>query len=751
MVWRMFNKKLIFGIISLFLFIPILNGKSTLNSNYNYQNFILRRVRGGLIFPEQRAYYIKILSYCSIPLTEENIQLLHNLNNAAHKAGFEPDYLFGYSLPALAKAGILTGANLSQIVELGKASYEAGFKPYYLFEYSLPALAEAGILTIDNLSEVGNKLVELGKASYEAGFEPYYLFEYSLPALARAGILTVANLSQIVELGKEVYSYQADYKLFVDKIPALLEKGFNLSDILPGGNFYQKIMLFVKSSGRYFTNNVSFLDTLTPENIEEEIDSVLEYFEKLGRPLYLPKLYSTYRSLDEASGEELLREFNDYYYKQLNGIKAEDSRLPEEIKEEVNFYIIGSTNLTLEEYRDTLSRFGGQEIPEPNFRADFEMNLNLSEIMSNLDEDDINYFSEKIDWLKEIINVPLSNYIAEVLARFYTHFLIQKQIPSSCPELAEFVNIVARDNIVTEAIANKDTEGIKNRIIEIIEEGDFQEAGIVSEIFEAFSSNEDGVIPSVGMLRSLIRLKIAQMYATDRLMKGKIDNLINSKQAIQEGRLRGQELYGLVSDLIEVLTEIKPQAVGELRKRIDQAVEMDKITQLLKGFSTPEGKDVEEVRVLASKTDLDYFYGYFGENCTSSNPEELLNPHFTPLRIITSKGIEGAIYTLTYTIDGKKSLLIVGIEPQSGLVSRIDPQEFTQKLLEKIIEEVAIKGGYEQVLIATNPAAQSNRQQIREEIQRLIRDKEIITQNAQPTFPAHTNYDITRMAVYWQR
>jgi hypothetical protein len=311
--------------------------------------------------------------------------------------------------------------------------------------------------------------------------------------------------------------------------------------------------------------------------------------------------------------------------------------------------------------------------------------------------------------------------------------------------------MVAEDKIVTEAIGNRDTEGIKNRIIEIIEDGDFPKAEIVSEIFNSFSSDEGGIIPSVSMLRSLIKLNIAQMYATEDLTKAKVDRLINSLGNLEEEALSALELYNLINDLIEVLTEIKPEAKEELRENINEAVELSSIEGLLAQFSTSRGDKVEEVRFLASKTDLDYFYGYFGENCTSNNPQELLNSHFTPLRIITKKGIEGAIHTLTYEINGKKSLLIVGIEPQSGLVSRINPQEFTQELLEKIIEEIAIKGGYEQVLIATNPAAQSNRKQISEEIQRLIEGKEIIIQNAQSTFPTNTDYDITEMVIYWQR
>jgi len=658
---------------------------------------------------EERVYYIGILATLNIQATEPNIQQLHRLDNAAKAAGFKSDYLFGFSLPSLARAGILTEANLS---------------------------------------DIGNKLVEIGKASYAAGFKPD--FGFSLPTLVRTGILTEANLSELVELGKEIYRYQADAKLLIDKIPDLINRGFSFSDILPQGKFHEKILLFIKTSGRYFTNNISFLDTLTPENIDEEIDSVLEYFSDLGIPLYLPKLYSMYSSLDSVEQKELFEQFRDYFYKQLNGIGIEDTELPDDIIEEADFYIIGSTNLTIEEYRNISSRFEGEEIPDSNFKADFRIVLNLSSIVSNLSEEDIEYLRGRIDWLEEIIETPLSNYIAEVLAQFYTHFLVKKNIPERCDNLGTLIDVISEDEEVMEAINSKDTKDIRDRIIEIIERGDFQEAEVVSEIFSSFTSEEEGIMPSVGMLRKLIRLKIAQMYATEGLVKEKISRLIGSKESLIEERLSVPELYELVNDLIEVLTEVKPEAKGELRGRIDVAVEMVRIRQLLEGFSTSSGDKAEEIRFLASKTKLDYFYGYFGENCASNNPQELLNPHFTPLRIITSKGIEGAIHTLTYEIDGKKSLIIVGIEPQSGLVLRINPREFTQELLEKIIEE-AIKEGYDQILIATNPAAQSNREQIREEIQRLIKGRDIITQNAQSKFLGDKYYDITEVTIYWQR
>ena len=84
--------------------------------------------------------------------------------------------------------------------------------------------------------------------------------------------------------------------------------------------------------------------------------------------------------------------------------------------------------------------------------------------------------------------------------------------------------------------------------------------------------------------------------------------------------------------------------------------------------------------------ELDYFYGYMGENCTSNHPEELLNPAFTPLRILVNGKIVGSIHTLTLTINGKKVLVLPGIEPKESLLAEVEAKEFTDVVISKIIE-----------------------------------------------------------------
>ena len=140
-----------------------------------------------------------------------------------------------------------------------------------------------------------------------------------------------------------------------------------------------------------------------------------------------------------------------------------------------------------------------------------------------------------------------------------------------------------------------------------------------------------------------------------------------------------------------------------------------------------------------------------GENCTSEYPEELLNPNFTPIRIMVNGKIQGSMHTLTLDIDGKKTLVIPGIEPKKGLMSDVNAKEFLNKLMEGLIENIAIPGGYDQMCFTTSSASQSNRPEMGMAINRLIKDKPTITQDVQENFPSRSYYSIEELRVVWER
>jgi len=761
------------------------------NSAYSSKVDILcRRIRIP-ISEEDKAYFTEVLQDCKLSVNEENIRLLNSLKIAAVSAGFEPDHLFrnsfrvlarvgiltqsnlvevgqqlvalgsaavsaGFnpddhlfwnSFPRLAEVGILTQDNLAQIIGLGKAAYAAGFEPDALFSFNFPTLAREELLTQDNLAQI----IGLCKAAYAAGFKPDPLFWNSFPALAGVGILTLDNFNLLTAFGQEIYQAQVDSAWIFEKtvLKGLMNNGFQLEDILSKeGIFHNLFLNFIRQSGKYMKNNVKLFELLTPQNISSEMASVTGYFTDLTFPLYLESLYSEYKALDSTARAELIRKFLVYYNNQVRGIYTKDPGLSDAVMEEADFALIGSTELTREKYQEIISKFEDYDIPSPNFSTNFEMQLNLGEIIGEFSEDDVAYLTQRIEDLKTIINTPPETYLAYYISQFYTRFLVKQDLPDSAVELKKIVTQLSQDSTIQQGIGMKSQAGVElisQRTEELLKGMDFNREESLLELFDLFTTGSGG-LPAPQIIGELTKLAILRTYITDVDSKALIGRIIAGDLSQP---LSSQDSYALISGLIEVYSEIKPEATGDLRSRIDKAVELDKLNTIADKFQTKEGKNVETIQILAAKTKLDYFYGYFGQNCTKEHPEELLNERFTPLRIITEKGIEGAVYTLTYTINGKKSLLIVGIEPQNSLVLRTNPQNFTKELLDKIIQEIALKNGYQQVLIATTPAAQSNRGSIKDAIQKLIKGKPTLKQTAQKTFPSITSYDITELAIYW--
>lgn len=120
------------------------------------------------------------------------------------------------------------------------------------------------------------------------------------------------------------------------------------------------------------------------------------------------------------------------------------------------------------------------------------------------------------------------------------------------------------------------------------------------------------------------------------------------------------------------------------------------------------------------------------------------------MRIVVNGRIMGSIHTLTLNINGKKTLILPGIEPKESLLANVDAEEFTQAVIEKITKEICIPEGYSQLCLTTKDSSQSNRPSVESAIKETIKGKRTIKQDVQATFPTRSPYSIEELAVVWE-
>jgi hypothetical protein len=284
------------------------------------------------------------------------------------------------------------------------------------------------------------------------------------------------------------------------------------------------------------------------------------------------------------------------------------------------------------------------------------------------------------------------------------------------------------------------------------------DTALLKTIIIELLASPDAKVDFAGILREMSAQAIAhpQNRPSQKQVAGALDKMLTMTFILQPHLRRGVERLATRPPLepedvllvSEVFSEIKPEAEAGLREVIDEVSGLKRIKKIVKEkLRSENGEAFVELEFLPAKTELDYFFGYFGENCTSGHPEELLNPAFTPIRIIADDKIAGCIHTLTLDIGGKKSLVICGMEPQKPLADRLNADDFVKGVLEKLTA-IAAQNGYGQVLISTTNATLSNRDNISEAMRRLIRDRDRVTQSVQKNFPEKTEYSIRELAVW---
>jgi hypothetical protein len=159
------------------------------------------------------------------------------------------------------------------------------------------------------------------------------------------------------------------------------------------------------------------------------------------------------------------------------------------------------------------------------------------------------------------------------------------------------------------------------------------------------------------------------------------------------------------------------------------------------------------IKCIPSKAPLDLFYGYYGENCTSSYPQELFDEPFVPVRIIQMTNgeptIEGCIHFYATNYQDKKILAILGVEPRGDFTNKNDPEKLFSAINEAI-EQQAKQQGFDYVCYPENATMHSNRGEIASKIAELIRNRKILPINIH--FPRdHSSYTTRALYITWER
>ncbi len=525
----------------------------------------------------------------------------------------------------------------------------------------------------------------------------------------------------------------------------LISKGFAFEEIINDRELLNKIIRVIKQSGDAIDNNLGFASRLKKDNAKFLLDEISQYFHDFETSLYHEKLFNKYLGLKNNPGKrrKLVNNFKRYSTLLSQGIEPEGLELDAAIIEELHLSVIGSTNITQTTYRDTINRFKDERIPKSNFSGTFSVITSPSQlVITGVTEEERKFVLEEIIYLKDIARAPPQDYLSEVISKFPSLFLKNDtaNLPNPIKDIALYLR---KDRDIKDILSGPqiDIARLKDAINNALRKlNDIDYLEVFNSLIELSQRKDKTPLPSEKHIRNILPLMLKLTYL-------KLPNLRDAVNRMDEKGLLTSELLFTLS---EVLSEIKPEVNPEVREIVNRTSGYKRLRNIIeKRVRTEKGEGFIRLDFVPAKTKIDYFYGYFAENCTSNNPEELLNPAFTPIRILKKGKIVGVIPTLTLNIEGRKSLVVCDISSDKPLADTLNAEDFVNKVLDNLINEVAVKNGYSQVLIAMAASTESNRSNIREAIKRLIQNKESVTQQVQPTFPGGTEYSISDLARVW--
>ncbi|MEK9149816.1 MAG: tetratricopeptide repeat protein, partial [Candidatus Desantisbacteria bacterium] len=259
----------------------------------------------------------------------------------------------------------------------------------------------------------------------------------------------LAQLGRINWSGTEVKQAQAELdetlqaiskatNLKIDKIiePLLVfmtASGLSL-DAIKEKRIWNRFIRFINQAGANIVNNTQFLREMKVRFVEEQFDTISNYFVSFEISLYLLKLFTAFtNSATPQDRAALVSNFKDYYSVFIQGREPDNTLLNNELIEEIHYASIGSTNLDRQTYRSTLARFKDEQIPVPNLSTGFKLRVASGElVVLGVTEEEEGFIHQRLQYLKGISQRAPPEFIADILSNLYTTYL--KSDPATLPE-----------------------------------------------------------------------------------------------------------------------------------------------------------------------------------------------------------------------------------------------------------------------------------------------------------------------------
>ncbi|MFA6330285.1 MAG: hypothetical protein WCX64_06450 [Candidatus Micrarchaeia archaeon] len=613
-----------------------------------------------------------------------------------------------------------------------------------------------------DLREFGLELTDLMKAS---GNETFIVpFSEKIKALK-----TKSELSSLLGLASIVLKAGGSYYHFESTLDEMEKKGFTHDELYGKGgklgNAGEKIARFYAMSGNASKANSEFFKQVDKGNFGKQLATVYAFFNHSGSNVFQPKVYDYYLSIPEGKRtprSDPLSSLKRYLRDASNGVANPDSDLPDELREDIDLMLVNSTSVTRKDLQSVRRDYGTRELPRPNFSTQKELEVHYGKVTGKLSPDEREALAKKVAFVREVGQKARHDYLAGFISSRFSSFLLERKASGTLGKLCERL---ARSKQVEKLLSvpkrEVDVASLKAALAEELQKQDYDAGAVFSDIDREFIKDEpvqgqaatngkngDEIAAparlTVASAREALPFLLLRAKETDVHVRNNIEKLSSIKLEDGQQQLRAVNL------LSEVFNELKPTANDAVRNAIREAAEVPKFDAWKSRFKSLGG-EIKSIRLVPAKTRLDHFYGHMGENCTSYHPEELFSEQFTPIRMVHGNKIVGCIHTLTLDLDGKKSLVVPGIEPKESLLHGVDAKHFLSQTM-AALKEIAAENKYDQILFSTNPAAQSNRGDLRSEMEEMIGPHENAVSNKKyPYFPSGSRYSIGELKPVWTR